>query len=169
MTLKKITPKGFTLIELLVVMFIIASLAAISFGIFFKMKDGANEKETKVLIKDIASNMEACREETGVPYPAGTGNTTDLVNYLTGDPTYQEFQDILNNTGIEVKPFMPSFLEDSGSKFIVNGEIVDSWKRNIEYTHDITTRTGTKNNFENGFDLKSTGLDELKDEDDIEL
>ena len=160
---------GFTLVELLVVMVIVASLSAISFGIFFKLRDGSKVKETELLLKNISTNMEAVKAETGVPFPISNSATDDLVKYLTGDEDYfsAEGYQYFDN----MKPAMPVLLEDGAQSKFVNdqGQLVDSWQREIEYIHNDFQTGGIKNNYENGFDLKSQGLDPDKDTDDIEL
>lgn len=145
---------GFTLIELLVVMAIIATLAAIGFGVFYKARNSSKEKETRVLLGNIKSNFEAVKAETGVAYP---DNDTDLIKYLTGDSSYF-------TTGFDVKPAMPSLLEgNAGFKFVKDGKLVDSWKREIEYT------VGKDEDGDLLITLKSKGIDKDKPEDDIEV
>ena len=147
-------------------MVIIASLASIGFGIFFKLREGSKEKETTLLLKNISSQMESIKAETSIPYPISSGDTTDLVKYLTGDQTYFDGQ----GSRFDVKPAMPGLLEGGAQhKFIKGDKLVDSWKRDIIYIHKSDEEGGEKNNYEGGIDLKSEGIDPDITEDDIEL
>lgn len=169
---------GFTLVELLVVMVIIATLASIGFGVFFKLREGAKENETTLFLKNIQTTMESIRAETSVPYPVSSGDTEDLVKYLTGDQAYFDAE----GSKFDVKPAMPDLLPNGGQKKLVDGQqsgssnawqagaiLVDSWKREIEYIHNDAESGAVKNNYEGGIDLKSQGRDPDIDEDDIEL
>ncbi len=172
---------GFTLVELLVVMFIIAALASIGAGVFFKLRGSAKEKETTIFMKSIATNMETVKLETGVPYPISTGDTDDLLKYLTGNDNYFSLVDPDNT--YNVKPAMVDLLpEGSQSKFVdgdavenswTSGKLIDSWQQDITYINNGSLVGGDINNFEGGFDLKSTGKDfednNANTKDDIEM
>lgn len=158
--------QGFTLIEVIVVMAIIASLAAIGFGVFFQMNNSAREKETAVIINTIASAMDARAADisaeqrdlvgivAGFTYPSGDGtenSTIDLVRYIAGD-----FDgDGATDQGADTK--MSNLLaQESGKSSLLDeqGRIIDSWKTPIRYTFP-----GNYHNEDDGFDLESAGPD----------
>ncbi len=173
---------GFTLIELIVVMFIIASLSAIGFGVFFNLREGAKEDTTAVLLNELAHNMEA-RSAAGVSqaqrgrvnitggliYPKGDGgddSTINLALYVSGDFNGDgklDELDRLDNNGNSVIPIMSKFLKKDPSKASLDkdGRIVDAWRRPIRYIHKLKNgvATGDYNNFDNSFDLLSAGID----------
>ena len=185
---------GFTLIELLVVMFIIASLSAIGFSVFLNMREGAKEDATKVLLNELASNMEA-RSAAGVSqvqkdelsisgglvYPEGDGSddsTKQLALYISGDFNNDgklNQADRLDDDGNSVVAIMPKLLKNSPTnkkKSILDkdGRILDSWRKPIRYVHKVVSgvATGDYNNFDNSFDLLSAGPDgEFDTADDI--
>lgn len=163
--------RGFTLIELLVVIAIIATLSAIGFGTFFKIREGANEKETSARINAVAAAMvarseditSAQRADVGITnglYPIGDGldgSTADLIRYISGDYDGDEEGEI--DDGVKTK--LPevvvssanrnSFIKEMGAD---NWLIVDSWNTPLHYTFP-----GIVNNYDNGFDLESAGPD----------
>ncbi|MGJ8657232.1 MAG: prepilin-type N-terminal cleavage/methylation domain-containing protein [Akkermansiaceae bacterium] len=161
--------KGFTLIEVLVVMAIIASLAGIGFGVFFKMNESAREGETRTMINAVAAAMEARAADissaqradvgitSGFTFPNGSGGDDSseiLIQYISGD------FDGDGNIDEGAETVLPevvvgsgdgnSYIEEVGSSWV----IVDSWGNPIRYTFP-----GVYNNQDDGFDLESAGPD----------
>ncbi len=170
--------RGFTLIELIVVMGIITTMAGISYGVFFLITGRANEDKTELIIRDVASAMEARAsdisaaqmKEMGLPdgaiYPEGDGGDTSteaLIHYITGD--FDGDGSIATDEGVRSK--LPKLVVSSAGKesYIaeVNGKwlIVDSWGTPLRYTYQNNggVYSGTYHTSDDGFDIVSAGPD----------
>lgn len=167
---------GFTLIEILAVIVIIAVLAAIGYGTFMLVNKSAAEKNCKMLIENICSQLEQrageiSDEDRGIlgslldadgQFPAGDGSessTKNLVAFLAGD--YDNNGTVDENRSPMLTEIDPEYT--GRGRLVKDGLLMDPWGSPMYYEYP-----GQKNNMENGYDLWSAGPDkEEGTKDDI--
>lgn len=174
--------KGFTLVELLVVLAIIATLAAISFGLVSKYLDKGRQTESHLLATQVAKACEDFKVDYGF-FPKSSSQQAD--KYFPLDSSQKDFILALTGESDEQNTTQQRYLDAKTAKNNqFNGikvdasdnpiAVVDSWGNPIYVAIDYDFKTdgmkldGVKEKIQASVVAVSAGIDgEIGNEDDV--